>query len=494
MAPGESNRIRGVRDRQTSVKERDQAGDAIDADPLIALGATLVLLIASVAPPTTLEAEAPLSPLGRRSAAIVPIERPLHGIVLTRLGTDDVRVAGAHVGTGATSIQTDAAGRFALPADIRTNQISVVAAGYRPVLRETSADYLVVRLEPLDVRAIYLPMDRLRSADTLAWALDLARAGTISALVIDVKDEAGSVLSLLATGTVREIGAAWDPGQHLAQFLSELGELGVYRIARVVTFLDSHFAFAFPWEAIRGRDGTIFVGQQGAAWVSAFSPAAQQYNVEIGVAAAAWFEEIQYDYVRLPTEPGLAVRDGATAAARSAAIARFARDAAAALHAAGAALAFDTFGQTTMIEHDGGIGQVLEDVGPYLDYFSPMVYPSTWAPGWFGFTHPATEPYAVVRTSVARAVARLAAFPGVVVRPWLQDFPDYQAGRQSYGADEVRAQIDASAAGGGSGFMLWDPTLDYQFEALVNLRAFPAGWQITDEELGEMLHFPDPKS
>ena len=64
---------------------------------LIALGATLVLLIASVAPPTTLEAEAPLSdrPLGRRSAAIVPIERPLHGIVLTRLGTDDVRVAGA---------------------------------------------------------------------------------------------------------------------------------------------------------------------------------------------------------------------------------------------------------------------------------------------------------------------------------------------------------------------------------------------------------------
>ena len=355
---------------------------------LIPLGAALALLIASVAPLPTLEAEAPVSdpPLGRRSAAIVPIERPLQGIVLTRLGTDDVRVAGAHVGTGAMSIQTDAAGRFALPADARSNQISVVAAGYWPVLRETSADYVVVRLEPLDVRAIYLPMDRLRSANTLAWALDLARAGTISALVIDVKDEGGSVLSLLATGTAREIGAAWDPGQNLERFLAELGELGIYRIARVVTFLDTRFAFAFPPEAIRGRDGSIFVGQQGAAWVSAFSPAAQQYNVEIGVAAAAWFEEVQYDYVRLPTEPGLAVRDGATAADRSAAIARFARDAAVALHAAGAALAFDTFGQTTMIEHDGGIGQVLEDVGPFLDYFSPMVYPSTWATGWFGFT------------------------------------------------------------------------------------------------------------
>ena len=456
---------------------------------LMLLG-VLVPVFTSLAPPP-LGAEAPPSDLGRRPSAIVPIDAPLRGIVVTRQDGDEIGVAGAHVGTGAMAIQTDAAGRFALPADVRTNQISVVAAGYRPVLRETSADYVVVHLEPLDVRAIYLPMDRLRSAATLESALDLARAGTISALVIDVKDEGGSVLSLLATGTVREIGAAWHPGQNLERFLTELGELGIYRIARVVTFLDSRFAFAFPAEAIRARDGTIFVGQQGAAWVSAFNAAAQQYNVEIGVAAAAWFEEVQYDYVRLPTDPGLAVRDGATAADRSAAIASFAREAAEALHAAGAALAFDTFGQTTMIAHDGGIGQILEDLGPYLDYFSPMVYPSTWATGWFGFTHPATEPYAVVRASVAQSVDRLAEFPGVMVRPWLQDFPDYQAGRQSYGPTEVRAQIDASAAAGGSGFMLWDPSLDYQFAALAGLPAIAARWEPSDEELADLLRVRD---
>ena len=87
-------------------------------------------------------------------------------------------------------------------------------------------------------------------------------------------------------------------------------------------------------------------------------------------------------------------------------------------------------------------------------------------------------------------MARLAEFPGVVVRPWLQDFPDYQAGRQSYGVGEVRAQIDASEAGGGSGFMLWDPTLDYQFEALAGLRTFAAPWESSDQELADLLGVP----
>ncbi len=404
--------------------------------------------------------------LPRRSAAVVPIEAPLRGIVLARQGTEIVRVPGAHVGTGVTSIQADAAGRFTLSAEIRTNQLTVVAAGYRPSVQETTADYVVVYLEPLDVRGIYLPMDQLKRADTLDWVLGLARAGTISALVVDVKDEGGSVLPFLATGTAREIGAAWYPGQDLEAFLAELGDLGIYRIARVVTFLDSRFAYAFPEDAIRGQDGAIFVGAQGAAWTSAFSPAAQRYNVEIGVEAAGWFKEVQDDYVRLPTEPGIRVRDGFTSAERSAAITQFAQDAAEALHAVGAALAFDTFGQTTMIEHDGGIGQILEDLGPHLDYFSPMVYPSTWASGWFGLLNPATDPGLVVEASVARSVERLSEFPGIVVRPWLQDFPDYQAGRQPYGPTEVRAQIDANKAAGGSGFMLWDPSLDYRFEAL----------------------------
>jgi hypothetical protein len=39
------------------------------------------------------------------------------------------------------------------------------------------------------------------------------------------------------------------------------------------------------------------------------------------------------------------------------------------------------------------------------------------------------------------------------MRPWLQDFT---LGERVYGAEEVRAQIDATMENGASGWMLWN--------------------------------------
>lgn len=401
--------------------------------------------------------------------AIVAINKPLRGIVLAREGGTVVRVGGAHIGTGLTSVRTDSAGRYLIPAEIRTDHLNVVSAGYEIERRVTTADYVVTYLKPLDVRAIYIPYDELRRTEVMEWTLGLARANLISAVVVDVKDEAGSVLPLAATQQVIDMRAVRGTGTDVEGFLTELAELGVYRIARVVTFLDGRFARAFPADAILTATGSVFVDSIGLAWSNPFSEAARAHNVAIGVEAAKWFEEVQYDYVRLPTDPGVVVRNNATPEARSAAITAFTREAASALHAVGAALSIDTFGQTTVIDHDGGIGQVLEDMAPYLDYYSPMVYPSTWTAGWFGLSYPPSDPFLVVKTSVGLAVQRVAPFETVLVRPWLQDFHDYQSRKLYYSAVEVQAQIDASAEAGGSGFMLWDPSLNYHLSVLEEL-------------------------
>ena len=416
---------------------------------------------------SSLRAETPANPADL--SPLVRINEPLRGIVLAQDGQTVRRIEGAHIGTGETSVRTDAVGRFYIPADIRTNQLSVVAPGYEVVRRVTTADYVVVILRPLDVRAIYLPYDHLRTESVLDWVLGLARSGTITSLVVDVKEEAGSVLPLAATDQVREMGAVRSTGTDVEGFLEELGDLGIYRIARVVTFLDGRYAFAFPADAHRGNDGAIFRDSLGQAWSNAFQVGARQHNIDIGVRAARWFEEIQYDYVRFPTDPGVVARNNASPQERSDAIAGFARDAAAAIHAVGAAISIDTFGQTTVIPGDGGIGQILEDLAPHLDYYSPMVYPSTWSTGWFGLSYPPADPYTVVRSSIELAVARVEPFGNIQVRPWLQDFHDYQEEKLFYGADRVRAQIDASVQSGGIGFMLWDPSLAYQLELLSSL-------------------------
>jgi hypothetical protein len=402
--------------------------------------------------------------------AITQIDRALSGVVLAWEDGRIVRVGGAHIGTGLDTVQADGSGRFHIPAAIRTDRLNVVAPGYNVVRRQSTADYEVVFLRPVDVRAIYLPYDLLKNQSTLDWIVGLARAGTISALVVDVKEEGGRMLPIVANNTARQIGAVRDPGTNIQAFLNQLKALDVYRIARVVTFLDGSLAFGRPEAALRTVNGEIVVDSIGLAWTDPTSEVTKRHNIEIGVNAAAHFEEVQYDYVRLPTDPGVLLRNTTTSAQRSAFIAGFAGEAAEALHAVGAAIAVDTFGLTAIVTNDAGIGQILEDIGPKLDYFSPMVYPSTWTPGWFDLAYPPANPNRVVFNSVASAVARLEAISAnTVVRPWLQDFQDYQERKLFYGAEEVRVQIEASDRAGGQGFMLWDPSLNYQIELLSSM-------------------------
>jgi hypothetical protein len=91
-----------------------------------------------------------------------------------------------------------------------------------------------------------------------------------------------------------------------------------------------------------------------------------------------------------------------------------------------------------------------------------MVYPSHWAPGEYGVADPLRQPADIVRASVAD-FGRVVAGSGAAVVPWLQDF---SSGSVVYGPVEVRGQIDAAAAAGAAGFLLWNPNSFYTAEAL----------------------------
>ncbi|MYE05734.1 MAG: hypothetical protein F4Y04_00665, partial [Chloroflexi bacterium] len=76
------------------------------------------------------------------------------------------------------------------------------------------------------------------------------------------------------------------------------------------------------------------------------------------------------------------------------------------------------------------------------------------------------HPGPVVQINVEATVARITGPGSALVRPWLQDFHDYQRRGLPYNWEQVHAQIAATAAGGGIGFMLWDPSLAYEEQAL----------------------------
>ncbi len=369
----------------------------------------------------------------------------------------------ARVSTGSAQVRTDSSGRFEFMPDERTGNLAIIQPGYDVVRRPVYYDRSVVVLRSLVVRAIHLPFDEVWKAEVQDFVHGLVDSDLINAVVIDVKSEGGAVYSLAATDTVRGIGASIE-SETVPAFLEELRNKGVYRIGRIVTFLDSWYSAWYPQNALHHVSGGPFYDGMGSRWSSAYSPEARRYNIEIGVAAASHFEEIQYDYVRLPYENHLLERY--EEAVRVEAINAFAAEASAALHLAGVAISFDTFGVVSTAGNDQGIGQSVPGVAPHLDYVSPMVYPSGWGPGSFGYEYPPEHPGPVVWQNVQATVELIEDDVTALVRPWLQDFHDYQARGLFYGSDRVTAQIEATADSGGIGFMLWDPSLQYQQASL----------------------------
>jgi hypothetical protein len=233
-----------------------------------------------------------------------------------------------------------------------------------------------------------------------------------------------------------------------------------------VVFKASILAAATPDYAIRdSSSGTSYVDCEGQLWVDPTNQEVWDYNIGIAEQAAKLgFDEIQFDYVRFPSDcigGSLVYSKESNAENRVAAIAGFLEAASGRLRPLGAFVAADTFGWTVLRQDDLGIGQVIEHFAPHLDYLSPMVYPSTWGEGSLGLEYPAAAPYDIVYASVSRGVARMELFPGIQVRPWLQDFNDYGLQKLTYGASQVLTQIEAAEDAGANGYMLWNARAVY---------------------------------
>ena len=132
----------------------------------------------------------------------------------------------------------------------------------------------------------------------------------------------------------------------------------------------------------------------------------------------------------------------------------------------------DVFGVTTSYRRDVGIGQVWETFIDQIDVALPMVYPSHYWPGSFGFQNPNAYPYEIVRRALRDALSRSETVEGAgSVRPWLQDF---SLGSPPYGAPEVRAQIQATYDAGIQEWILWNPGNRYTESALIPDRGMPS--------------------
>ncbi len=388
-------------------------------------------------------------------------------------------LARAPVSVAGTPYVTDGGGRYELPARPAAGRVTAIVPGYRRSQLDLATQRgLDLRLQPNEVKALYLTYYAIGHPDYVRRMFELLDTTELNAVVIDVKGDRGFLAYRSGVPLADQIGANADPTiKDLAALLQALRERGVYTIARIVAFKDDLLArngaaVGVDVAVKDRRDGQPWVDGEGLAWVDPFQPAVWDYNVALArEAIERGFDEVQFDYVRFPTDPavGNALENAvyaqpSTPASRVEALRRFLARGREAVNAAGGFLGIDTYGYTTWWEDDGGIGQDLVALADVVDYISPMVYPSTFdagLPGGLVYPTVVREPYEVVYESLKRAREKLAG-KRAVIRPWLQYFDDYPwATGVRYDAPQIEAQKKAVADSGSFGWMLWDPANQY---------------------------------
>ncbi len=319
----------------------------------------------------------------------------------------------------------------------------------------------VPRRVPKEIRGVHVTMALASLPGRLEQYYGLRQYG-LNTIELDVKDESGQVgfVSRHAPGAAA-IGAArryYDP----VYAARTAHGLGIYLIGRVVVFEDPLLAKARPELALRHADGRLWLNSAGLSWVSQYDREVWKYAVDVAESAArAGFDEIQFDYVRFPSDGDVTsiVYPGRRIEPKATTIRRFLQYATARLRPLGVWVSADVFGLAAT--HELHIGQNPAALGRTVDAIYPMVYPSHYRSGEFNLPDPEAAPGETVGLSLAD-FQRSVGPGGARIVPWIQDF---SLGR-TYTLFEVGQQIAAARAAGVGGFLLWNAGGVYTTEAL----------------------------
>jgi hypothetical protein len=312
---------------------------------------------------------------------------------------------------------------------------------------------------PTEIRGVHVTMALASIPGKLE---EYTRIPGLNTIQLDVKDENGEVaFHRLAPPLAKRVGSAmryYDPVKVADQLHSE----GLYLIGRVVCFEDPILAKGRPDMAIRTAGGAVWTNHAGLGWTNQYDKRVWDYNLRVAQAAArAGFDEIQFDYVRFPSDGDIesAVFPGRRKEAMAVTIARFVHYATKRLKPLGVRVSVDVFGLSAT--RDLGIGQSPRRLAKIVDAIYPMVYPSHYGSGEYGLSSPVSVPGKTVGRSLRDFRRQMRRGKAQLV-PWLEDFSFTGQATLSH----VQEQIRAARRWKSGGFLLWNPSGVYTEGAL----------------------------
>ncbi|MBD3360112.1 MAG: GTP-binding protein [Candidatus Buchananbacteria bacterium] len=326
--------------------------------------------------------------------------------------------------------------------------------------------------EEIEVKAIYLTSNSAASSKTIDKFIDFMKNTELNAVVIDIKDYSGTLSYDSQIDLVNQLDNDHNLIKDLPGLIQKLHDNNIYVIARQTVFQDPELSAKKPNWAVKNKStGGLWYDYKGLTWTDPTQQAVWDYNLQIAKEAInLGFDEINFDYIRFPSDGPMKQMSFANLQGRTKAevIAAFFEFLHKNLKDEPAYISGDLFGYTTEREDDMNIGQQIEDAALYFDYVCPMVYPSHYPSGHLNLANPAAHPYEVIGQAIQKGVESLQPVEiegqetieyRAKIRPWLQAFNIGAV----YTPSMIDAQIQASKENGGFGYLLWNARNVYNY-------------------------------
>ncbi len=306
---------------------------------------------------------------------------------------------------------------------------------------------------PSHVRAVYFPPYALNRRAVDIYVHQARQLG-LNAVVLHLKNPRGKLFWPSRVPGARQHVA---PGAvtNLDSLIETLKANQIMTIAKLDVFADHALVSDRPGLGLQDTEtGRPWKDKNGLFWANPYDRRVWNYVINLArELAALGFDEIQFDYVRFPSDGDLGkivYPHHNPDISRSQCIAAFLESASEQLHPLGVQLSAAVFGLVAWKKYDFGVGQVLEQMSPALDVICPMFYPSHFPPGFLGKTDPGRYPGLIMRLSTQRLLRRTQ----IQVRPWIQDF--------WYGPAQIEAQLKGLEAAGTNSWAAWNPSGKYK--------------------------------
>ncbi len=302
------------------------------------------------------------------------------------------------------------------------------------------------------VKGIYLSGYHFLKDEKINPIKDILSNTVVNTIVLDVKSDNGHLLydsEISEVERLKNERIKYDT-QTLKAFKEEFD---IYLIGRVVAFQDPIFSRINPESAITDIKTGKPYSQDSQYFLDPSDSNSREYILNVALEACLLgFDEIQFDYIRYPdtSYQGLVYDEVSNFENRTKNINSFLQNATDLLHDNGCLVSADIFGYVLNAKNDNGIGQYLETIVNTVDFISPMVYPSHYSKGSFGYSNPNNFPYEVVSAALNDGLSR--GIEEKSLRPFLQGF--------WHSSEDVRLNIKA-AEDKGLDWIIWNNSSVY---------------------------------